>query len=499
MRTRVRRVVGDLFAAWHVTATRTGMLATFLIVVGSMTPAYLPQNSPWWGPLRALHLDNNGLVKVIGTLILLSGLGLLVDAWFKFRPTVDIDVKRWAVLAIWSLPLLAAPPIFSSDAYSYSAQGWMLVNDVNPYEAGPGVLPGAFADQVAWVWRFTPAPYGPLSLRLQELIVVASGLHPYLSAVLMRIPAVAGVVLIVVLLPRIADRMGVDAQLTAWFATLNPLLVIDFVGGAHNDALMMGLVVLALWLGLKARMWLAGAVVIGVAAAVKQPALLAAYALPLLADPLTTWKGAHIARTVGKIAASCLIAIGSFAGVSVACGLGFGWLNAVNVPGLVVTVSPSTVIGQTIQLVLDYFQLDPSEHAAIRLARSVGIVIAVAGVLVLAVVQARKKPMSFLSWSYLLVAFAGPALHSWYVLWGSLLLPLTRPSERIQRIALWTTMVLLSYAAINLAWRNGAVALGIAALGPLAWQVIHHERTRRRELAEPDLDAREVPARGRDH
>jgi len=98
----------------------------------------------------------------------------------------------------------------------------MLVNDVSPYEAGPGVLPGAFADQVAWVWRFTPAPYGPLSLRLQELIVVASGLQPYLSAVLMRIPALIGVVLIVVLLPRIADRMGVDAQLTAWLATLNP-------------------------------------------------------------------------------------------------------------------------------------------------------------------------------------------------------------------------------------------------------------------------------------
>ena len=495
----MRGVGRDLLAAWRVVPTRIGTLGTFLIVVGSLTPAYLPQNSPWWAPIRSLHLDNNGFVKVVGTLILLTGLGLLVDAWFKFRPTLGVDVKRWAVLAIWTIPLLVAPPTFSSDAYSYSAQGWMLVNEVNPYEAGPGILPGAFADQVAWVWRFTPAPYGPLSLRLQELIVVASGLQPYLSAVLMRIPALIGVVLIVVLLPRIAHRMGVDAQLTAWFATLNPLLVIDFVGGAHNDALMMGLVVLALWLGLKGRMWLAGAAVIGVAAAIKQPAFLAAYALPLLADPLTTWKGAHIARTVGKIAASCLIAIGTFVVVSLACGLGFGWLNAVNVPGLVVTVSPSTVIGQGIQLVLNYFQLDSSGHAAIRLARTIGLVITVAGVLALAIVQARKKPMSFLSWSYLLVAFGGPALHSWYVLWGTLLLPLTKPSERIQRIALWTTMVLLSYAAINLAWRNGAVALGIAALVPLAWQVIRHERTRRRELDAAEDETREVPAHGADH
>ena len=499
MGTRMRGVIDDLRAAWRLMPTRTGMLGTFLIVVGSLTPAYLPQNSPWWGPLRALHLDNNGLVKVIGTLILLTGLGLLVDAWFKFRPTLDVDVKRWAVLAIWTIPLLVAPPTFSSDAYSYSAQGWMLVNDVNPYEAGPGVLPGAFADQVAWVWRFTPAPYGPLSMRLQELIVVASGLQPYLSAVLMRIPALVGVVLIVVLLPRIAHRMGVDAQSTAWFATLNPLLVIDFVGGAHNDALMMGLVVLALWLSLKGRLWLVGAVVVGLSASIKQPAFLAAYALPLLSDPLTTWKGSHIARTVGKIALSCAIAIGTFAALSLACGLGFGWLNAVNVPGLVVTVSPTTVIGQGIQLVLNYFQLDSSEHAAIRLARTIGLVIGGGGVLVLAVVEARKRPMSFLSWSYLLVAFSGAALHSWYVLWGSLLLPLTKPSERIQRIALWTTMVLLSYAAVNLAWRNGALALGIAALVPLGWQVIHHERVRRRELDADGSDTPATAASDRDH
>jgi len=490
-------VSDDLRAAWRVLPTRTGMLGTLLILVGSLTPAYLPQNSPLWGPLRAMHLDN-APVKVIGTLILLSGLGLLVDAWFKFRPTVDVDVKRWAVLTIWSLPLLAAPPIFSSDAYSYAAQGWMLVNDVNPYEAGPGVLPGAFADQVAWVWRFTPAPYGPLSLRLQELIVVACGLQPYLSGVMMRLPALVGVVLIVVLLPRIADRMGVDAQMTAWLATLNPLLVIDFVGGAHNDALMMGLVVLALWLSLKPGLWVVGAVVVGVAASIKQPAFLAAYALPLLVDPLTSWKGSHIARTVGKVVASCLASIGTFGAVSVACGLGLGWLNAVNVPGLVVTVSPSTVIGQGVQLVLNYFQLDSSEHAAIRLARTIGLVIAVVGVLALAVVAARKKPMSFLSWSYLLVAFAGPALHSWYVLWGTLLLPLTRPSERIQRAALWTTMVLLSYAAVNLAWRNGAIALGIAALGPLGWQVVHHERKTRRELDASSSDTREVPTSGAD-
>lgn len=47
----------------------------------------------------------------------------------------------------------------------------------------------------------------------------------------MRLPALAGVALIVVLLPRIAHRIGADPQLTAWFATINPLLIVALVGG----------------------------------------------------------------------------------------------------------------------------------------------------------------------------------------------------------------------------------------------------------------------------
>lgn len=71
-----------------------------------------------------------------------------------------------------------APPIFSHDAYSYAAQGWLVHNGINPYDAGPGVLPGSFADQVSWVWRDTPAPYGPLSLQLQHLVVELTGFRP---------------------------------------------------------------------------------------------------------------------------------------------------------------------------------------------------------------------------------------------------------------------------------------------------------------------------------
>ena len=474
----------ELGDAWGHRSVRMGFFGTLLIVIGSLTPAYLPRNSPWWRLLRALQATGTPF-KVLGTVLVLAGMALLVDSWFRMRPTEGAEangsmvyhhVRHWAVLALWGAPFAFAPPIFSHDAYSYAAQGWLIHNGINPYSAGPGVLPGAFADQVAWVWRFTPAPYGPLSLQMQHGIVDLFGHDPYLSAVAMRVPALIGVGLIGLLIPRIAHRVGADPAFAAWFATLNPLLVIDFVGGAHNDSLMMGLVVLALWLALQHRWaWLASAVIIGVAAAIKQPAFLAAYAVPLLARPWASWHWREVGRTALRVLASFTLAIGTFAGLSVLTGLGFGWYNAVDVPGMVVTVSPFTMLGEALQWLLDLVNLDPTGHNVVRYSRTVGLVIAGVVLTWLALTVARTRPLTFLSWGYLAVALAAPALHSWYILWGGLLLPLTRPSHKVVRIAVWSTVILLSYAAINLSWRNGLVAFGVAALAGYVWQVRMHD------------------------
>ena len=80
-------------------------------------------------------------------------------------------------------------------------------------QGGDAVLPGAFADQVAWVWRYTPTPYGPLALQLSHWLVLLAGLNPYYSAVLMRLPALVGVGLIGHLLPRVGRMMGVARHL----------------------------------------------------------------------------------------------------------------------------------------------------------------------------------------------------------------------------------------------------------------------------------------------
>ena len=107
--------------AWAVPAVRQGTWGSGLILVGSLTPAFLPADNAFdhiW-LLRQLQF---GAGRVLATALLLLGVFILFRAWLRLYPRDDgVDVSR-ATLALWGLPLLLAPPLFSSDAYSYAAQ-----------------------------------------------------------------------------------------------------------------------------------------------------------------------------------------------------------------------------------------------------------------------------------------------------------------------------------------------------------------------------------------
>lgn len=464
-------MIADIKKAWAIRYVRFGLLGTVMIALGSLTPAYLPQASPVWDVLKYLNLAGQP-VKWIGTAIVFGGLLLLVDAWFRMR-TVG-GLRHWAVLLIWAIPFLLSPPIFSHDAYSYAAHGWLIQNGMNPYDVGPGTLPGAYADQVSWVWRFTPSPYGPLALRMSHWLCWLTGFDAYWSAVLMRVPALVGVGLIGFFLPKIARLRGGDHNMVGWLGILNPIVVIDFVGGAHNDALMVGLVVLAIWVTCRTRWWLAGAVVVGLAASIKQPALLAGVALPFLVSTWTSWRPKAVASAAARMFASLGVAVGVFAGISLATGFGFGWMNAVDVPGKVITVAPFTVVGWGIQTLLDMGGLDPSGMMAMRASRTLGMLAAASAIVYLGLRRLGTRPIYFLAWSYLWVAICAPALHAWYILWGGVLLPLTKPTERVINGAVLATLMMLSFAAINLSNRNEAWALGVAIVGGILGIVYSH-------------------------
>ena len=489
MRGVLAEAVGALRDAFDARAVRFGFLGSVLLVLGSLTPAYLPQVSPLTRAMASLGLAGVEW-RWIGTIFTMVGLALLLEFWLRVRPARresrgQPQLRHWAVLAIVAAPLLVAPPIFSHDAYSYAAHGWLLHNDLNPYLVGPGILPGQFADQVAWVWRDTPAPYAALALQISHCLIVLVGFDPYWSTVIMRVPALIGVGMIGWCIPRIAGRFGINPAAASWFVLANPILIIDFVGGAHNDALMMGLALLGIWVTARWRTWWWGAVVVGVGASIKQPALFVAVVLPFITHAWTSWRLRPLAIAAGRAIASLAISVAVFVLLSIVTGLGFGWINAVDVPGRVTTPSPFTLIGQGIEYLLNLSGIDQGGDTAVTVTRLLGLLVCLIGIVVLAIRHIGRHPLHFVCWGLLLVAFCFPALHSWYLLWGGVLFPMTRPSNRRLRIAIIITAVLLGYEAMVFAVRNGTWLLALLLLWASWESVKAHELTQNWEAKAP--------------
>lgn len=492
----LRGALGDLRTAASSRAVWAGFLGSLGILIGSLSPAYLPQVSPVWPVLRGWGIDSP-TTRWVGTIATLVGLALLLESWFRLRPAQRQalgrpQLRHWAVLAIISAPLMFGPLIFSHDAYSYAAHGWLIHNNLSPYAVGPGILPGDYADQVAWVWRETTAPYGPLSLWMSHGIVHLAGFNPFLSAVLMRVPALIGVALIGIFVPRIANRVGVNPAAASWFSVLNPILVIDFIGGAHNDSQMTGLMLLGIWLTMKYRHWWLGAAVVGVAASIKQPAFLVAVALPFLTTPWTSWRPLPTLVALARALGSLAVSVAVFVAISFASGLGFGWINAINVPGMVDTVSPFTVLGHIVQYPINWLGLDPGGRSAITFFRGVGTVVGAVGICWFAWRHLGRRPLHFVSYSFIWFALCAPAIHSWYLLWGAVLLPMTRPSTRALRAAIVATVILLGYNAMNFGIRNGMWMMVLILFAAVYWTMHSHELSQPMEK-EPEME--QQPAR----
>ncbi|WP_297749241.1 polyprenol phosphomannose-dependent alpha 1,6 mannosyltransferase MptB [uncultured Tessaracoccus sp.] len=479
----VARRLRDLQLAAGSRAVWGAFAGSLCILLGSLSPAYLPQASPFWSVLP--HTSQGvEVLRWLGTVLVMLGLALMFVAWFRLRPSdrharERSPLRNWAVLVIACAPLLLAPPVFSHDVYSYVAHGWLLHNGLDPYQVGPGALPGYVADQVAWVWRDTPAPYGPLSLRISQGLMLLGGFDPLKAALLHRIPAIVGVALIGFAVPRIAGLLKLDRGFASWFVTLNPLLLIDFVGGAHNDALMTGFMVLGIWLTLRFRdRWFAvlvGAVAVGVGASIKQPAIIATVALPFLVRPWTSFKAKPLMMALGRSLLSLGIGVLTFCAITFATRLGFGWLHSSDVPGQVDTVAIVVLLGRGVEYLFAATGHAAAGAVAFEIVRQLGYVIIAVGMVVFAVKYLGTQPLRFVSWSLLWFALWVPAMHSWYFLWGAVLLPMSRPPQRLMRVAMLVTAGLLTFSALNFGMRNGPWPVMLVLVAVIAWGLYTHE------------------------
>jgi len=249
------------------------LAAALLAVAGSarrriwFVPASEHGGFPGWlaGPFHRFDLvllpPRGALLLVVMTVAYLVVLACARAGAVPLRLGVGTVVAAHVIV-------LLAPPLFSADVFGYIdyARLWAL-HGLDPYVHVPA---DALRDPaLPFVrWRDVSAPYGPLFTLLSAPLAGLS-----VPAALWACKALAASLSLAgcALVWRIAQRRALDPLRAVLFVGLNPLLLAYGVGGAHNDFLLLVLLLSAVLLALEERAFPSGALG-ALAVGVKAPA-----------------------------------------------------------------------------------------------------------------------------------------------------------------------------------------------------------------------------------
>ena len=301
------------------------------------TYVYLVSESTAWEKLRDLLQLGNTLAPgfelaegpasldiVVNSLVLgfvVTGVGylcaiLLIDLGVSAVRGAVVVVVLFEVL--FQVTLFLTPGLYTTDIFSYVMYGHIsAVYNLNPYIYPPNYFPAN--PMLGWIhpiWHDQPSVYGPLwtdiswviarvlaplndrVLTLDDGTVLQVGLMDQVFAykVLMNAVQVVNLVLVWWLLGRVMGQRP-RARLAAFVVyAWNPLMLFDAAGNAHNDALMVTLLLLGIlplvWRQRTPtnRAWLIGTFFVGLSALIKYTTGLVGlfYVVPW-ARRLATW------------------------------------------------------------------------------------------------------------------------------------------------------------------------------------------------------------------
>lgn len=246
-----------------------GLVVTGLLIsiAAAHTDAILPESVrpiPSWlaGPFGVTGFG-------LGVGALLAVLAVMFVCYSIAVQTADRMSARAVLMTIAALHalVLLAPPLLSTDVFSYQAYARMgSLYGANPYLHGPhSIALDSVYPFIGWRWVTMPSAYGPLFTAFSYLLAplsIAASVLAYKA-----LAAIASLVL-VALVWNAARLRGLDPVKAAALVGLNPLVVIYGVGGGHNDLLMLAALMAGVYL-LLAHRERAGAGAIVIAAAVK--------------------------------------------------------------------------------------------------------------------------------------------------------------------------------------------------------------------------------------
>ncbi|MFE9767550.1 polyprenol phosphomannose-dependent alpha 1,6 mannosyltransferase MptB [Streptomyces sp. NPDC005808] len=393
-----------------------GLAGSAFLALGGETAGALPVRE---------FLAPESAEAVLGLVGVYFGVVLLIAAWALLGtvvrgPEPPTPRSLLLVLVVWAAPLLLAPPLFSRDVYSYLAQGAMVDAHIDVYAHGPAQLGGPLADEVAPVWQQTTTPYGPVFLAVASALSALTRGEIPAGLLGMRLVALLGVALMAAALPRLARHSGADPAAALWLGALNPLVLLHLVAGAHNDAIMLGLLGVGL-VAARGRWPVLGVVLITLAALVKAPA-----ALGLLA--VIALRGRR--GLVPSVLTTAFGALATTAGVTAVTGTGYGWIAALKTPVSPQNWSLTSLLGRATGTVLEKLG-SGFAPLAIPAWHTAGLVLTAAIVLFIWL-RLRPGPIYALGLSLAAVAAFGPAIRPWYALWGLFLIAAAAPNGSVR-------------------------------------------------------------------
>jgi hypothetical protein len=172
-------------------------------------------------------------------------------------------VSRWAIglVALLNLIVFVGPILISTDVFSYLAYARMgVVHGINPYLNGPVAISGdPVFHYVGHNWLRVDTAYGPIYTLLSYplgLLGLVGGLWG------MKVYALLASAATLMLTWHVARRRGHDPVFALLAVGANPLYVIYGLGGAHNDLIMLALMMAAVAFTLSDRDAAAGATVV---------------------------------------------------------------------------------------------------------------------------------------------------------------------------------------------------------------------------------------------
>jgi hypothetical protein len=408
-----------------------GLIGTTSVVIGALVgganfETHLP--GAWFfgmpgGPLGSIGTYSNK-PPIASMLAIYGGLILLCRVWWnlarQLRAHPGFPVKRVvAVVAIWAIPLLIAPPLFSRDVYSYAGQGELASLHINPYAYGTGVLGVTpFSTLPDSVWADTASPYGPTFLGIDKALDDLSGHHILPDLVLLRLLEVAGLAMVVAATPTLARALRRDPAEAVLLGAGSPLVLITLVGGAHNDALMLGFLLAGLAVARRFGT-IPGIVLCALAAGVKSPAILGV----LFLGWVWAGTGASFWRRVAHTALAGLISLITLECITALSGLSWGWLHtATSADASFTGVTPVSSVARVVSDLAEVVDV----HLSVLTLHGIFSVfgLAVAGLIGIRLLlgSPQRGVERCLGMTLLVLALLGPVVWAWYVTWGVVVL-----------------------------------------------------------------------------